>query len=41
MDFDPIMHKWEMNERFEINHRSLNRHDRRRIKAKYRKKRRK
>lgn len=40
MDFDPNMHKWKMNERFDLEHHALNRHDRRRIKAEYRKKRR-
>lgn len=33
------MRKWKMNERFDIEHRALNRHDRRAIKAKYRKRR--
>lgn len=37
MDFDPNMTKWEMNERFDLNHHALNRADRRRIKAEYRK----
>jgi len=37
---DPNMREFKMNERFDLEHHALNRHDRRRIKAEYRKKRR-
>lgn len=37
---DNTIRNWKMNERFDLEHHALNRHDRRRIKAEYRKKRR-